>query len=274
MLMNMKKTTYLGIGLILIAIIIFFVGRSAGINNIMKDVAGLMITKSVVITNNSFYTLKLSLSNTPLAFYAMASNNINFYLMNSEAYQMWNNSYFTKKYRSGIVRAEHLEKNGTLLIYNNTKSMSFPVVSHNVSYLIKGFNSTSTINSTYYLVADNTNGSKSESMNVNFSIKYFPNLGLTNITNNQNYNKLRNSWKTIIIETLIAGILFVIGVIIILYMFIKSKRKRNKEVINDKNEDYINELYKNIDKRAKINKKSSIRRKKVTKKGKRTRKIK
>lgn len=267
MLINMKKTVYLGIGLILIAIVIFLFSRSVGINSIMKSVAGLMVMKSVVITNNSFYTLKLSLSNTPLAFYAISSNDINFYLMNSKAYNMWNSSYFIKEYGSGIVRAEHLEKNGTIMIYNNTKNMGFPISpSYNISYVIKNFNNTHIINSTYYLVADNTNGSKSNSTDVKFSIRYFPNLNSNNATIYQNYNKLKNSWKTIIIETLIAGIFFVVGLIIILYMFIKKRKKKKKEEIKDKNEDYINELYKNIDKRTKGNKKPIRKRKKLEEK--------
>ena len=267
MLINMKKSIYLGIGLILIAIVIFLFSRSVGISSIMKDVAGLMIMKNVVITNNSFYTLKLSLSNTPLAFYAIASNDINFYLMNSKAYNTWNSSYFIKKYGNGIVRAEHLEKDGIIMIYNNTKNMGFPIApSYNVSYVIKNFNNTNITNSTYYLVADNTNGSKSNSTDVEFNIRYFPNLNSNNTTTYQNYNKLKNSWKTVIIETLIAGIFFVIGIITILYMLIKKKRKKNKEKIKDKNEDYINELYKNIDKHIRGNKKPTRKKKKTEEK--------
>ncbi len=273
----MKRTIYLGVGLILVSIFIAF-SISSGVSNISKNYIGLMTIKNATIAKNSFYTIGLTQSDIRSGFYAITSNSINFYLMNSKAYKVWNNSKYIKEYKSGIIRAEHLEGKGVIVIYNNTSIASFPVVSSDkVLYSIKGsnkINSNNSTNMTYYLVADNTNGSRSEFTTVRYTLFYLPNLNSGNTAINQKYNRFKNNLRMIRIKALISGILFIAGIIVILYGFITKRRDKKKEdaTKEDKNEEYINDLYKNIDTSIKKDKKPKQKKNKSSKKAKSTKK--
>lgn len=254
-----KKIVYIGLGLILASLIVFVIAgnsTSSAINNLAQTVN----TTNVTIAAHSFNALKLAAPSNSLLLLAVSIQNgkANFYFFNSSAYATWTAGVGSNS--TGLSRALSLEGKGVYVIYNGVFNASVPssLVNASKSLLYTTNESKQYPAGTYYAVIDNTNGSVSSGMSLNGRIAYVPPFNNASLQGSQ-YSQLSGALKTGILYGLIFFILFVVGIIVVIYGVIKkpevdvaqaaaasgkvqaSKQQMQKE--------YVDQLYKNVGKR-------------------------
>ncbi len=222
----MRKMTYIGIIILVIAVAAIALGVFYGSSGIIKAASGLVVMKNMTVFNNSFAYLTFNTVGTPLIFSARSESDVNFYLMNMTAYSLWAGANYTGMHQNRFLVGEGLEGNGIIVVYHNTMNASFPASIGQEPMYIEGGNSTyaNLANSTYYLVIDNTNGSASNSTNVNVSVVYLPNINTNNATTYSNYTNFEDSLNRIRAETEVAFVLLIIGVVVIIYSLVRGRR--------------------------------------------------
>ena len=225
-----KKFVYLGIGLIILAVVLFIISGYLFSNEITNSVSFVNLT----VRANSFSYYVANYHNTSeIAIYALADQPVNFYLMNSTAFSGWSGQVSSNKSANGLRYAQQLKLNATS-IFENQKTIMAPV-------LVNG--SGSYPGNSVYVVIDNTFGSSSVGMPLNASVAYFP-LRISRIVY---YDMIGVA----------AIILFIAGIIVSLYgAFKKSVPKTDSSgnavpTKEDRDKEYVEQLYKGVKKSGK-----------------------
>ncbi|MGC8687473.1 MAG: hypothetical protein ACP5RM_02105 [Candidatus Micrarchaeia archaeon] len=225
-----KKLVYIGIVLVILAFGIFYLSGSLTKSVLSKN----MELSNLTIANDSYIAIPVSVrSNQSSAFTAVtfeSNSSINAYMLNSSDYAEWINETKSNMSKGGLYYAKALDyKNNTALYLNKT------VVSTILSSNSSGIN---------YLVLDNTLGSASSGHKVLVELVVMP---------------LRSSSLLPFAGMDIGAIIIIIaGIIVIAYgIFKKGQPLVSAAVANapqQKNDAYIDELYKSIEKSKKHSK--------------------
>jgi hypothetical protein len=223
-----KKLVYIGIVLLIIAIILFGLSSYILGNSLKSNI----LTRNVTIGPGNYTYLQVNEAkgSVVLALSILLNNSANAYLLNVSQFSNWDNYMMAHRNASGIAYASTIVNSS--YIYPNITQKVVPV-------LLKG-NQT---NSTGYLVIDNGKGSPSTSMSVEGIISYIP----------------LNSSAVLLTAGLGWGVIIlgIAAIIVIVYGAIKSDEPKevaapalpggNTKTLKDqKDQEYVDNLYKGV----------------------------
>jgi hypothetical protein len=234
-----KKIFYIGISVFAIALILFFVSVSLYSHALSR----VPIISNLTISRGGFSFAQVETGNTSLvALYAISSGKANIYLFNASTFHLWSSHMNSNSSFSGLAYARSISTSGTSVINNNTNTSQIIITTNqstsDANSSVIGLNQ---FNGTAYLVIDNTKGSYS--YNTTLNVSYFK---LTAA----NYSMYNN----IAITELAIILLGVAGLIITVYGALKKPQTTESEAGTGASagepvsKEYINSLYKNVDK--------------------------
>jgi flagellar basal body-associated protein FliL len=244
-----KKILYIGLALIVIAIVILIVTTFTG--------AGLgqyLVTQNTTIASGHFFSLQLN-SSSPSLFILIAatSNPVNMYLFNQSGFTAWNARASNV---SGISSAISLEGAGTFLVYKNAMNATIPETSYTTSPLYSSNQSQLYSAGKYYFVIDNTNGSASAATQVLAHIAYLPPISNSSLQNGPLVG-LNGQLQEDIILGIVFFVFLVAGIIVLLYGFFRKPKdktdvppKPGKAPAASSSEE-VDALYKDVGKKKK-----------------------
>jgi hypothetical protein len=241
-----KKFIYIGLALLAIAAIIFFaLGSISLFGGILSK--GLT-TSNVTVASGGFSYVPVTTVNASLiVLYTATNGKANIYLFNTSAFYSWSNRMHGNSSSSGLAYATALGTNSSRAIDSNVE-VSELLLTKNTSTADQNSSILSIDNfgDTAYVVIDNSMGSTSYNTSIRAVVSY---LRLTSDTLGA-YN------STIIEAVVIVGadfILGVAGIILIIYGFLRRAPDSGTEAVGKGAEpmskEYINALYKNVDKK-------------------------
>lgn len=227
-----KKLVYIGVGLLIIAIVLFVISGyllSGG------------LSKSIVLTNltvgaHGFSDVPVIYGNnaTALAVYMLVESPANLYVLNGTTFSTWSNYVKSNKNASGLNYVKTLNVNSSYIFQNKTVEVVPIRISKSAAY-----NNTLPANK-LYIVIDNTFGSKSTSTPINATVSYLP----------------LDESRLLISAVLGYGVIIIgiAAIIVIIYGFIKKDPNQGmpttiggKPVAKNQNEkDYVDQLYKGV----------------------------
>ncbi len=257
-----KKIVYIGLGLIVLSIIVLLLS-SGTTSSLSQSLQSSFLTQNITVQAHNFASIQLNATNSSYIFVIGVMNNpANFYLFNSSAYSKWTSYIQTANSPSGLTKAISLEGNGVSIIYRNQTNVSIPsgtgFVQTTPFYAIS--NQSMFRKGTYYAVIDNTNGSASEANPVKASFVYLP-----PITNQSLASGPFSSFSKQLNQEILYGLAFFIliaaGIIVLIYGLIKKPKtpgggQPSQQKVNPKaDQQYVDNLYKNVDKNSKNKKK-------------------
>lgn len=159
-----KKIVLIGVALLIVAIILFFVSGYLSTSGVKENVRASNIT--VKADGYTYLPVSYRSNLSVLAVYALLSGPTNFYLFNQSTYQKWSTYMNSNSSANGYNYAVSLGVNKAYLQQNVSVTVlpldvKEPVVNDYFQQLI-------------YVVVDNTHGSKSESQTINATLSYLP----------------------------------------------------------------------------------------------------
>ncbi len=236
-----KRVVYSGIIVLVIGIVVLLVS-----GNLAHSI--LPVTQyNVSVGKGSYTEMSTNITNSSRFFMIFESKEYtNLYLFSSSAYSKWQAYITGNKNASGLLKAQQLEGNGTEAIFANVVIATFPEVVNKTSSASYSTNISKIFPGEYYIVIDNTNGSKSSSMSFNATV-LLPEAG---------YLSGKISGSSSLTELAVLGLvmiaLFILGLVLVIYGLI-SKPKTGIGTLNINPSDrvsneYVDELYKGIGK--------------------------
>lgn len=164
-----KKLVFIGVGLLVTALVLFIISGYLLSNGFSKNVN----VTSLKVNPDNFTYLPISYNNSisAIAIYSISENQTNLYIFNSSLFSRWY-SYMSVNHTavSGYEYAQHIGASNSSLFRNTTIQV--------VPINLRG-SSANSFAGKIYVVVDNTKGSKSASMHVNTSISFVPLSGST-----------------------------------------------------------------------------------------------
>lgn len=237
-----KKIVYIGLLVFVIGLVAMF--SNAATQNISGLSQAQPIASNFSINASSFYSAPLYISNLSLVIVLCNfSRPVNIYLMNSSGLSAWSRS-------EGLSRAESLEGKGTLLIVRNSTLFSLPSLQANNSsthVLYSGLGKARFNPGTYYLVADNTNGSASSKDPVSGQIVYVPEV--PNETTQANLSQ----FGTQIAFGAVGFIIVLAGIVLIVYGLMKAPKVPGRKDGDTPSDEEVDRLYSGVEKQKPIN---------------------
>jgi hypothetical protein len=225
-----KKILLIGVGLIVLAIILFFISGYLLSNGLGSSIKATNLT----VQHGGFSTVPVSYySNTSaVAIYVISEQPTNLYLLNSTQFTIWNTYMNKNKNASGIKYVRTLGVNSSY-IYSNTTLSVLPLN-------VKNIQVQNTFNNQIYVVIDNSAGSKSTAVNVNATVSYLP-LQSSRLA-------ISTGLGYVVIIVAITGLAFAI------WGAIRKDRKKAAEAAleakgmgkSQKDKDYVDQLYKGV----------------------------
>jgi hypothetical protein len=223
-----KKLVFIGLGLLVIAIVLFILSGYVLSKGFSK---GVNLTNLTVMANGfSYLPITYNGSVSAVAIYAILNNPANLYLLNSSSFSKWYNYMnLNGSAVSGYQYAQHIGINSSYL-YKNASLEVIPVN-------LKAGSNTGNYSGGIYLVIDNTKGSKSSAMQVNASVSYIPLVASTVLVS-----------AALGYAVLILGLA---GVILIIWGLLKKDetvRSTEGKGATAGQKEYLNKLYKGVKK--------------------------
>ncbi len=263
----MRRITAIGLAIILIAIALVLYGLFVGSGQVYNSAVNLTSSLNATVKPHGTYTMAFNYSNgTSFYFLAHASGNINFYLMNSSAYGLFENSNSTSKY----ANAESLEGKGMLQIYRNATNSSFPAsYQQGLRYEYAKNQTQPPKNGIYYLIADNTNGSASASNSISLGIVYLQNF-YHNQSDIAKYQKFVGAVTSEKLVGVAGGVFLIFGIVIVAYGFIRRRGKGGdtSQVKKGMSEEEIDRLYETVKRnKTEVGRTPKKRKRRTVKKG-------
>jgi hypothetical protein len=250
---NLNGMLKTGIILIIIAFVVLLVGGFAqqGIGNTLQNTT---VASNFTVAPNSYHSYLLHLSNySYLILFAKFSSPLNVYFVNSSAFNAWSSSNSIGK-RNGLNSMLSYENNGLFIAYKDQLLATVPQGLSNSTNVTAIYASNTALYSpgTYYLIADNTNGSLSSQTSVSGTIAYLPPISNQTIASGP-YSQIKNQ----IYQSLAIGLLFYVllfaGIIIAIYGLFRKPKTAVVVSSTDKNgapsKEEIDRLYKGIGKK-------------------------
>ncbi|MGI0100926.1 MAG: hypothetical protein ACREBH_04405 [Candidatus Micrarchaeaceae archaeon] len=222
-----KKIVFIGIGLLVIAIVVLLLSVFLLSGGVSKDIT----TANTTVAAHGFSDVPITYygNTTIIAIYAIMGNATNIYVLNASDFSAWSGHMnSTASNTSGIAYAQALGVNGTY-VYSNVSNIVIPIV-------LKEFSKGGGHSGKAYLVIDNTLGSKSYANAVNATISYFP----------------LNSSTLLLGDALGYGVIIAVIAAIILIvwgLFKKPKADASNPKVKEKDKNdkvYVDRLYKGI----------------------------
>ena len=256
----------IGLAIILIAVVLIMYDLFIGSGQVYNSAANLTSNINATIKPNSTYTMAFNYSNsTGLFFLARSTDRINFYLMNSSAYGLFESSNSPSMYAEAVS----LEGKGTLFVYRNATNSSFPISYRSgLEYEYTKNQSQPPRDGIYYLVADNTNGSAASANEVSIGIVYLQNF-YRNQSDAAKYQKFAGALNSERLVGETGGLAIIFGIAVVVYGFIRRRKNSTDEspVKNGMSEEEIDKLYENERVGTKLNSGSTKGKKRTVKKG-------
>ncbi len=262
-----KKIVYIGLGLIVIAIVLFLINIYLG-SSVSSGFQNVLLTQNLTINGGAFSSVSINATNNSYFFVAaQLSKEANIYLFNSSAYKSWKSAVSSNSPVHGITAAIGLEGKGAFYIFKNTINASIPqglgISAQNATYAT---NSTALYPAgTYYVVIDNTNGSASYQSQVLAHVLYLPPITNSSITS----GPLAGLGGQITQEIWLGLAFFIIlvaGLVVTVYGYFKKPKFATTAATpfgkpatpgSEVDTQYVDKLYKNVDQRKKAKKKST-----------------
>lgn len=279
-----KKIVYIGLLLLFIGIAMGIATSRTGLPT-QSSVSPYIENESAAGLNSSSVNLKVGednfsfgimniYQNTSIYLVSVnASNYVNIYLFNGSGFKKWDNLISNSPNATGSADAGSLQKSGAVDLIYNTSSAKMT----NLYYDANGTPTYKEIRpGSYYIVVDNTKGSVSSSKNITANVTYY--VAPFSLETQLSQNLTTQTASIFSPVKLLSGIIVFIAIIVIIYGLIKSekkpedqqktgtKQKRGIFASDEPRQEYIDLLYKNIEKRDNSTKaktpKRKIRRKK------------
>ena len=238
-----KKVVYAGIIVLIAAIAVLLL--SGGIAHSL--LLNFTTTYNITVNSNSFSYEQFNITNTTRFFMIFeAKDGVNLYLFNSSAFGLWDRYMKANSLASGIKKAIGLEGSGAIAIFANTTVSTYPQIENKTQASIYSANSLLFVPGKYDVVIDNTNGSKSSSLNVS-TILLVPEAG---------YVSGKISGSSSLTELAVLGlimiVLFILALVLIIYGLISKPKSLAANLPPDKvSNEYIDELYSSVEKKKK-----------------------
>jgi hypothetical protein len=221
-----KKLVFVGVGLLLAAVVLFIISGYILSSGFKKNVN--LTSLTINADDFSYAQLSYNSSIAGIAIYALMSSPSNLYLLNSSLFTQWYD--YMNQNRSvadGYQYARHIGVNSSYL-FRNVSLQVIPVNLRSGS-VPKNFSGK------LYVVVDNTQGSKSSATSLNATLSYIP-LGGSTI------------WTSAALGygVLILGLA---GIIIIIWGLVKKDEPGNlggKDEAAKSQKEYVDKLYKGI----------------------------
>jgi len=159
-----KKIVLIGVALLIIAIILFFVSGYLSTSGVKNNVR----VSNVTVKPDGYTYLPVSYKSnlSVLAIYALLSGPTNFYLLNASTFSKWSQYMNSNSSANGY---NYINKLGVNKAYLQT-NVSVTVLPLDVKDpTVNGY-----FQQLIYVVVDNTHGSKSVSSPINASLSYLP----------------------------------------------------------------------------------------------------
>ncbi|MDE1856672.1 MAG: hypothetical protein KGH98_01155 [Candidatus Micrarchaeota archaeon] len=249
--------------IVLIGLLVFVIGLVVMFSlSATQNISGLTqtqpIAKNVTIGASSFYSLPLYISNYSLMLViGNFSAPVNLYLFNGSALSRWSGRASNSS--SGLSDAKSLEGAGAELVISNASGFYLPAMqftsnSTRVAYSAlapgKGIQP-----GTYYLVADNTNGSVSSKSSISGQLAYLPEV--PNETTPANLGALGNQ----IAIGAVGFIIVLAGIVIIVIGLMKAPKVPGRTDKDTPADEEVERLYSGIEKPIKAKHKRHMTRK-------------
>lgn len=160
-----KKILLIGVMLLVVAIVIFFISGYLSTNGVKNNIA----VRNFTIKPDSFAYLPITYkSNTSvLAIYAILSQPTNIYLLNQSTFLQWSKYIGANTTASGLKYVESLGVNSSYIQTNQSIAV-LPLNAKSVR--VANYFEQQTV----YIVVDNTPGSKSSASGLNATISSLP----------------------------------------------------------------------------------------------------
>ncbi len=244
-----KNLFYAGIALLIISIAIFlYVGSQQA--NIISQVAGKVTLYNFTVPADNYSHVQITLQNSAyLIALLKLSGKANVYLFNGSGYAAWHGDMAGTAPATGLSYAKSLEGSGTILIFNNVTIASTPETGTPALY--NSINQTAFLPpGPYYFVVDNTNGSLSSGSTVAVNASYPQPL-----TNNV-LSVISSKEGNLVYLGIAFFLTFVGGIILLIYGYTRkpegeelpaSYPGKSLKGKDDISKEYIDQLYKGID---------------------------
>ncbi len=237
-----KRLVYFGLLLIVLSIILFGVIANSTSSTFSK-LYGDLVYKNITINPNSLYYISInSTTASPMLVGIGMHSPALVFLFNASSFSAWMSGSGPK---SGLGGALLLEGKGLMLAYNNTRNVSIPAEPNSA---LEYQSNSSGINlgelpiGGYKFVIDNANGSSSSNTAINATYVFLPSSSVANITSGTSGMGLLS---------VAALILFILGVVLLVYGIIKRSPSTSKSVVaglsgGTPSDEAIDQLYKSI----------------------------
>jgi hypothetical protein len=221
-----KKFIYIGLVMILVAVILAVLSGYLLTNSTGKQV----VASNITVNASSFADLPIQLHNsTALAIYVVEANATNIYILNSAQFSEWSSYMDSHGNASGVGYVETLGVNSTY-IFKNKSDVYTEVLQTSASAPV----------STEYVVTDNTQGSPSSNIKVAGAVTYIP-LQISSLILYE-------------IPVIIGLVLGIAGIIVVIYGFMKKRPEpimpstMKGDTKDEKEKQYVDQLYKGVGK--------------------------
>ncbi|MGC8478683.1 MAG: hypothetical protein ACP5NE_02015 [Candidatus Micrarchaeia archaeon] len=234
-----KKVVYSGIIIIIVGIAVLLLSGSMA-----RSI--LPITQSnFTVAKSSYVAMPTNITNSSRFFMIFESKSYtNLYLLNTSAYAEWHSYINGNKNASGLSKALTLKGKGAEAIFANVIIATFPILANKTSEALYYSNISKVPPGNYYIVIDNTNGSKSSAESFNATV-LLPEISFLSGKTNGN-----SSLTELAVLGLVMITLFILGLVLVVYGLI-SKPKTTPGILNVEpgdrvSNEYIDELYNGI----------------------------
>jgi hypothetical protein len=257
---------YIGIAFIIAAIVVILISTGTT-SNIGTTLQQTLIVNNLTIKSGEIASTPININANSFVFaFITLTKPANIYFFNNSAYKIWINETNTTNSPTGLKNAENLEGAGALIIYRNTTNATIPtnLGSVNSSLLYSTNQSQLYPKGTYDFVIDNSNGSASRSSNFAAKVAYLPPFTNGSLSSGP-LAQLGSQIDQEVVYGVLFFLLFVAGIIIVIYGLIKEPKDKQASVPkNDQpqkletkaDQQYVDELYKKVDAKKKRKKRT------------------
>ena len=232
-----KKIVYVGIAVLLAGLLAYFYVYSSISSAISASSTQVLsrVYKNFTLQQASYGVINFTGTAPNIsAFVVEANKSVDVSLLNASAYALWGSSISSNKSAYGYAEAARsLEGRGAILLYENVTNATYPYTYAQPAYATNNTNATFGILpiGRYYIIVNGHNSSEGQ-IAVNSIV-----VGDVSVA--ENYDTL----KSIGLLSVVAVLLFVIGLIIIIVgLFRKDKNKQGSEM----SQEAIDKLYSGI----------------------------
>lgn len=255
-----KKILYIGIAVLVAAILVLMLNVS-NTSNIANGFSNVLVVKNLSVGSGNFSTVQLNTTNSSYLFIiAEANKPSDMYLLNASGFAAW--KLGISENLTGVSTAKSLEGNGVLVVYANAINATIPGGLTQSSAPLYTYNESGFFPAgQYYFVVDNTNGSASYGSSVYAKIIYVPPITNSSVQSGQ-FATIGSQVEQEIVYGTVFFVLIIAGAVLVLYGFFKKPKGTEsgtpgpQKLAANADKEYVDKLYKNIEKRKKAKKKA------------------